>query len=629
MLTGFLNKSGGIFAQNQLNKSNNRYSSILNKLSTGLKVNQAKDNPAALVISELLRSQTNGIYQSVRNNQETNNVLAIAEGGLSGVSSTLTKMKQLALHATNSGVTSNPQVSADQAELNGMLNSIAQVAATTSYSNQRLLNGSKTITPEQQNTTGQTQLQQTAATLSTGLAGGSDKFAADQEFTVTGAAGSETFSFAAGTSLADAVEAINQKAAATGVGAQMSADSGQIELYSREKGAAQSIQVDQTTGDAFAAAGDTVNASGADNRLGTAQQANIVDLAASTVNSAASAAGMNATVRFSGEAKDQAEKAYLETNLGGGQTLQSAQKFSVRGNMGEQTFSFAAGTSIAEMADAINQASASTGVSAYAIKDGSELRLTSQDYGSSQSVQVRQESGGAFAQAGQSVRDTGQDLTVNVNGKNVTGNGLEVKVSDGGFSGTLNFSAGKGSDNLVAANTAVAQTDYSRDSLSNADTARTANLSATSRGMNLQLGQTSGAQDRQSLSLPDASLHNLGKIAVGGETYSLNDLFSGGKASLSRNPDIAMQVIEQAVKDVAGMRADIGAYQSNTLQATNNSLSVALENIIATESGIRDADMAEEITNMTREQILMQAGIFGVQSIKKQQASLLKLLGGA
>ena len=57
-----------------------------------------------------------------------------------------------------------------------------------------------------------------------------------------------------------------------------------------------------------------------------------------------------------------------------------------------------------------------------------------------------------------------------------------------------------------------------------------------------------------------------------------------------------MTIIDQAVNDVAMARARLGAVQSNLLQTNINSLNVAVENITATESAIRDTDMATEST---------------------------------
>lgn len=609
---------------NNLNKYNRMTSNAMAQLSSGYRINKASDDPAGLVISQQLRSQYLGSYQAIRNSQEANNVMGIAEGGLSQISDMLTQMKQLATHAANSGVTSNEQVAADQSELNGMLNAINNISATTSYGSRSLLNGTSSFAAEATDSTSATQTQQSAATMSFTQAGG--ELTADQDFDITGSNGTQNFSFTAGQSLQDMADEINNAADATGVEAVVNEDT--LELVSRDLGAAQSITVDQNTGDAFAPAGSSVTANGADTDLSGAQQGQIVDMAASEFTSGASGAGAGLNVGFSGNAEDQAEKAYVETDFGAGNsTLQTDQEFTVTGNNGSETFSFAAGTSIEDMADVINQSTSRTGVSAYATDDGSELRLTSQDYGSDQSVRVSQTTGDAFAAAGSDVSDTGQDVTVNINGESVTGRGLEVDFNSGDYSGTLSFSAGESSTDYDSAVTSVAQLDYSRDNLTDATTARSSEISTSRGGMQLQLGEGAGGQNRQDFSLPDASLSSLGRITVDGQDYSMQDLFSGGSAALAENPEIAMQVIDQAIEDVSSMRADIGAYQANTLSATTAELEIAAENILATESGISSADMAEQITAMTSNQIMQKVNISVLQKANSSMGNMLKLLG--
>ncbi len=298
------------------------------------------------------------------------------------------------------------------------------------------------------------------------------------------------------------------------------------------------------------------------------------------------------------------------------------QAFTLTGADGSYDFSFAAGTSIDDMVAAINEQTEATGVEAVATDAASEVRLVSADYGSAASVAVEQVTGDAFAAAGSSASDTGQDLTVTVDGEEFTGDGLSVSVETANISGTLEFNPTADG----AAETGVAQSGYSADSLVDATTSRRITLEEVGGGVQLQLGGGAEGSERDSINLPDATLANLGRITVDGEEYSLQDLFSGGSAALATNPDIAQQVVEQAIQDVAGMRADLGAYQSNALSATANSLEVAMENITAANSAISDTDIARSVTEMTTAQIREQAGIFGVQQVNEMNALRLSLL---
>ncbi|MGZ3687510.1 MAG: flagellin, partial [Bdellovibrionota bacterium] len=82
-----------------------------------------------------------------------------------------------------------------------------------------------------------------------------------------------------------------------------------------------------------------------------------------------------------------------------------------------------------------------------------------------------------------------------------------------------------------------------------------------------------------------------------------------------------------ALIQVNSMRADLGALQ-NRLQSTINNLAVSDENLSAANSRIRDTDMAEEVSEMTKQNILMQSGIAVLGHANNTATSALKLIGG-
>ena len=84
--------------------------------------------------------------------------------------------------------------------------------------------------------------------------------------------------------------------------------------------------------------------------------------------------------------------------------------------------------------------------------------------------------------------------------------------------------------------------------------------------------------------------------------------------------------MDEAINTIATMRAELGAFVKNTLQTNINSLSVALENVTATESYIRDTNMAEETSEYTKNQILVQAGISVLAQANVSSQSVLALL---
>jgi flagellin len=97
--------------------------------------------------------------------------------------------------------------------------------------------------------------------------------------------------------------------------------------------------------------------------------------------------------------------------------------------------------------------------------------------------------------------------------------------------------------------------------------------------------------------------------------------------NLTTNASAAITQLDVAIKSVSTTRATLGAYQ-NRLEHTINNLNVATENLTASESRIRDTDMAAEMTNFTRTQILTQAGTAMLAQANQAPQQVLQLLRG-
>jgi flagellin len=108
----------------------------------------------------------------------------------------------------------------------------------------------------------------------------------------------------------------------------------------------------------------------------------------------------------------------------------------------------------------------------------------------------------------------------------------------------------------------------------------------------------------------------------------LSTLASGGDNSLVGGNTIgAQKVLTEAIRQVATLRGRLGAFQKNILESNTNSLSVALENVTASESAIRDADFAKETAALTRAQILVQANTSVLAQANSSPQNVLSLLG--
>ena len=129
-----------------LQNVNNAVSSSIQKLSSGLRINEAADDPAGLIISEGLRAQVDGLNQAISNSQEAGNVIKTAEGALSTVSDLLRNVRTLAVHAANTGVNDQVAVQADQTQIQSAISSIQRIAEQTQFGAKKLLDGTSGTT---------------------------------------------------------------------------------------------------------------------------------------------------------------------------------------------------------------------------------------------------------------------------------------------------------------------------------------------------------------------------------------------------------------------------------------------------------------------------------------------------
>ena len=207
----------------------------LERLSTGLRINRASDDPSGLVISEQLRGQISGLKQASENTQNAMNMIGTADAALQQASDLLNNIRQSAIFALNTGAASPDQIAAEQASVDQAINAINRIAQTTRFGDGGLLNGTRGYNVTAQDATIQnldlrrvafapgTTSRTFAATYSVaatrnfltaaiGAVG-----AAPATIRVTGALGSREISFAALTTAADVENSIDAVAQETGV----------------------------------------------------------------------------------------------------------------------------------------------------------------------------------------------------------------------------------------------------------------------------------------------------------------------------------------------------------------------------------------------------------------------------
>lgn len=240
-----------LVSQNQLTRNMADLSNILTRLSTGLRINSGKDDPAGLIASELLKSDMTATSKAISNAQRANSVIAIADSALGQVSSLLNDIRGLVNEAANTGAMTTEQIAANQLQVDASLDSIDRIAKTTNYQGQLLLDGSlgfqtqglsnvavRDLNIHEANFGTQKQIDvgidvlknAESAQLFYDKAGISSEVVME----VIGNLGNNTFRFEAGASVTDIAGAVNQVSDATGVQAVVGSDAtaGQILLTS-------------------------------------------------------------------------------------------------------------------------------------------------------------------------------------------------------------------------------------------------------------------------------------------------------------------------------------------------------------------------------------------------------------
>lgn len=302
--------------------------------------------------------------------------------------------------------------------------------------------------------------------------------------------------------------------------------------------------------------------------------------------------------------------------------------FDLAGTLGSREFSFASGATQAEIVTAINSFKGVTGVSA--ASDGTGVLLKSTGFGSDQFVSVNVDAGplaGAttgiyalstidentvstalastlFSAANGAVRDDGQDIAGTINGTTLAGKGLNASINTDGL------------DVNILVNSATAQAVGS-----------TTLFTITGGGAEFNIGPKVDIANQVRLGIGNIAARNLGSTLVSGTSYNLDDLGSGKLFDLDDGDlSTSQEIINAAIDQVSSLRGRLGSFQKNVVGSTINSLNVALENISAAESAIRDTDFAAETAELTRSQILVAAASNTLAIANSQPQNVLGLI---
>lgn len=469
---------GALNALRNLGTTANEFGKAVTRLSTGLRITSAADDPAGLVISENFRAQIGGLDQALRNNQDAINYAKTAEGALDEVSRLLVDARKLAVAAGNTGALDTNAIQASQNQINSILSSIDRIAVQTQFGNKKLLDGSAGIV--------------SSATNSTNYA---------------------------------------------------------------------AIVVGGTFG------GYTVNQSGSV----TVQVTTAATRAAITGSVDLSASGLSTVI---GAGSFVINGVTFQTS--GTETLQGLlNRFNNASNQTKVTFGF----------------------------NGTNVTISSNDYGSNAKISFT-DTGGRLNAAG-NTQGAGVDAIATVTVTTV--NGATAATFTGGRNGDSGLRLTDNYGNVIllteAGNVTGAAAAVGRIEAGSAQ---------------FQIGANAG--QTVSVSLANTLSSQLGVGVIPGETLATINVTSVAGA------DNALRIIDAAIAQITRTRGDVGNFQRNVLESNVRSLGVARENLIATESTIRDADVAAEVTNFTKLQILQQSGLAVLAQANAAPQAVLSLL---
>ncbi len=587
-------------AQLNLSKSQSSLQTSLQRLSSGLRINSAKDDAAGLSIADRMTSQINGLDQAVRNANDAISLSQTAEGALNTVDNNLQRIRQLAIQSANSTNSSSDRAALD-AEAQSLITEIQRVSTTTQFNGLNLLDGSFT----------------------------------NSQFQV-GANANQTISVSMG----------NASTSALG-------------SYGGSQGSA-------VTATAWTA-GSTISINGTVIGSSIDQSATVKGWAADSA--AAKAAAINAQTSTT-QVSASASTTLAGTAAPIGSQALNNGDLTINGvSIGPVTAAYGAAAEGANAAAAINLQSSTTGVTATADASSGKLTLTAADgrdivlgsnNGSAGATRVLNATG-LTAGAGTAVANSVQTFSVTTSGTNgdtLTIAGVTFTFNNTTTSNTVNSatSVTVGSSGIATSASAAAQlvaalnsaqmnslTDSALGTITAAVTGTVgvsltdtrygtvATLSSTAApGVGTTIGTVTTSTDGTNLTSAGgtAAQTTYGKLTLtSSASFTLADSgtsgglaaaglsnYSAGRTLLNSlsittvsGSNTAITTIDAALAQVNSMRATLGATQNRFTSTVSNLQTTAL-NISAARSQIQDTNYAAETANLTRAQILQQAG---------------------
>ncbi len=552
-------------ANRMLNISTTAQSKSTEKLSSGYRINRAADDAAGLSISEKMRSQIRGLNKASDNAQDGISLIQTAEGALSESHSILQRMRELSVQAAN-GTETDDDREAVQNEIEQLQSELTRIADTTEFNTMKLLDGSQ----EKGKTDFKYSSSQPGAFGT--VDGSAGKYAADAIAELTYPADGK-----------DGDDSLTYKLSYTdgeGKSHEISID---FKLVRDETDAA----LAQPTGKGYLVAADGTKYSTAEGFL-TGKKITAAELDSAILNELKKTDLVD-TFKIT---SDGAGKLTFEAkSIGTNEPAITHAAYGVKANgiIGADTAT--AITTTAPKNDTVYMNAASQAAYTGAKTENIDEHIFEVD-------------GKKFMFA----TKTGIDAMDKKKYSDVT-------IVESAAATPVNAEAGKMA-NLISqktglkAYTAAAATSLGTEAAGTFITIKPS--AADSKGIELQIGANEG--QTMKFSIGDMSAEALG---VEKDDINLSTQDGAKKATTT---------IDEAIKKVSSQRSELGAIQ-NRLEHTISNLDTAAENTQTSESRIRDVDMADEMVEYSKNNILAQAGQSMLAQANQSTQGVLSLLG--
>ncbi len=605
--------TGAQMALYNLQNNDTAIGKSIERLSTGLRIVRGADDPSGLVISERFRSQVEGIGQAIRNSKDGINMVQTAEGALDEVSNVLRNMRNLAIHAANTGPNDSATLEADQNQIKEAINTLDRIASTTQFGAKKVLDGSAGVTG-------------TVTNSSVSFVQGDTK-TAEGTYAVnvtTAAAKGKVSSNNAGGGAVVQRGTMDFTAAGAGTGALTGAETltvtgalaggSNIDVALAAGDDMDAIVNKMNANDSFKAAGLTASN---DSGTLTVKSDRISNGTAADLDVTVTNAGGGAAVTGLGAA---GANTYGTDRATGASKMRTDELLTFSNGTNSVNVALQAGMTVAAATSAINSALDTAGIKVTASFDSTTgaFSIENDEYGSSSSVNNTFSSNATGALSTGLAGASGTSYNLAAAGASLSGTatGADVAGTIGGFAAT-----GKGQFLTGDTGTDVGGLKLKVDG---STTGSKGTVSVQNNSLTFQIGAFSDQTARLSISSMAAS--SLGQNASGTSfmsqvNVSAIDVTQGN----GEGAQDAIKVLDAAISQVTELRSKIGSFQKDILESTVRTLGVAKQNLAATESNIRDADFAEEMMGFSRSQVLSQTGMSMLTQANQSSQSVLSL----